>query len=564
MSEQEFDRYLAVLGGMLRLSRKQRESISGELRDHLEQRLDELLAEGMSHDEAVCAALEEFGDASALAERFALVTREQKRRWVMRFVASGVAASILLAMGALMIWPGDQSPSAARALAQAPGRQPAASSIQANNSATEAKLAERIDASFAEIPIWDVIEYVAMTAEVQVYVNRKKIEDEQIEKADQNVTLELASVRGDMLLELALAQVGDLAYVIRDGIVIVSTAADLENATEVRVYNCIDLLSLSGSPARRGVPKSAGMQGGDPYGQTGPGALAPPPNRRVPPPRTGGGPYPGGESFDPYRNPGAPGNTTPKKRRGLPGGDPFGGGTSSGADPFSDPAAPANQRPTLKRPRPRNSDDPFGGGTSSGADPFSDPAAPANKRPTLKRRKAASGDPFGGSTSGADPFAGDSSDPGNAKHRRSAASQTAGIPLVVRRPAPIRSQATRVIRATRNLRRSAASQPAMIRLAVRRPAPIRSGATRVIRATQNLRQSAASQTAGIPLGGEPTALQSRAPEPWILGQRRQVPGQAAPGAGAMSMEEFGGAGGLGGIGGMINNAASRPATPAEH
>ncbi len=42
MGEQEFERYLALLSGMLRLSRGQRESIASELRDHLEERLAEL------------------------------------------------------------------------------------------------------------------------------------------------------------------------------------------------------------------------------------------------------------------------------------------------------------------------------------------------------------------------------------------------------------------------------------------------------------------------------------------------------------------------------------------
>jgi hypothetical protein len=35
MSDREFENYLALLTGMLRLRRTQREGIAGELRDHL-------------------------------------------------------------------------------------------------------------------------------------------------------------------------------------------------------------------------------------------------------------------------------------------------------------------------------------------------------------------------------------------------------------------------------------------------------------------------------------------------------------------------------------------------
>ena len=67
MSEHEFEAYLALLGGMLGLSDEQREAISGELRDHMLERMDEQMAAGVPRHEAIQQALAEFGDASRLA-----------------------------------------------------------------------------------------------------------------------------------------------------------------------------------------------------------------------------------------------------------------------------------------------------------------------------------------------------------------------------------------------------------------------------------------------------------------------------------------------------------------
>ena len=78
MSEEEFEGYLRLLARFLNLSDVQREVIAGELRDHLEQRLDELTARGVSREKAITMALDEFGDASALAGEFGAVTRFKK------------------------------------------------------------------------------------------------------------------------------------------------------------------------------------------------------------------------------------------------------------------------------------------------------------------------------------------------------------------------------------------------------------------------------------------------------------------------------------------------------
>src|SRR5689334_1413802 len=121
MSDREFENYLTLLAGLLRLSGKQRDAIADELRSHLEDRLDELMARGVSREEAVKQALAEFGDAAGLAGQFLAVQRNRKRRWLMRMTTFSIAATILVAAGIAIFWPGrNAAPGIAAVVAQAP------------------------------------------------------------------------------------------------------------------------------------------------------------------------------------------------------------------------------------------------------------------------------------------------------------------------------------------------------------------------------------------------------------------------------------------------------------
>ena len=70
MSNQEFENYVALIGKLLQLTREQRDQISGELQDHLQMRVADLASEGVSKQDAINQALEEFGDAAAMAKNF--------------------------------------------------------------------------------------------------------------------------------------------------------------------------------------------------------------------------------------------------------------------------------------------------------------------------------------------------------------------------------------------------------------------------------------------------------------------------------------------------------------
>src|ERR1700722_3573327 len=105
MSEQEFELYLKLLSRCLSLTPAQREQIADELRDHLEERLDELARAGVSREKAVVQALDEFGDAAALAGNFAAIARLKRRRLLMRLSLGSVGALTAVLLVSLAFWP---------------------------------------------------------------------------------------------------------------------------------------------------------------------------------------------------------------------------------------------------------------------------------------------------------------------------------------------------------------------------------------------------------------------------------------------------------------------------
>jgi hypothetical protein len=121
MSDPEFDNYLSLLGGILRLDPRQRELVSRELRDHLATRAGELQAAGRGRDEAVRLALEEFGDASGVAADFLAIVRQQRRRILMRVTLCSMAAVLVLALGLVLMQP-EAPRNGARVVAQGPGQ----------------------------------------------------------------------------------------------------------------------------------------------------------------------------------------------------------------------------------------------------------------------------------------------------------------------------------------------------------------------------------------------------------------------------------------------------------
>lgn len=312
MSDHEFDNYLTLLAKLLRLDSRQRERIASELRAHLEDRLDELLAGGMPRDEAVKVALAEFGDAAGLAAEFGSLSRTRRKRWLMRVTTFSAAAIVLVAAGLATFWPGrNAGPGMAEVVAQDPADtkpkldpDPMAA---ANRVARplQSMLEQRIDAEFEETPLSDALKFIQDSTGIQFHVKRKMLEEAGL-NLDIPVTQHLRQVRVSTLLDLMFDEL-QLTYYEKDDLLIVSTPEEAESHLEVRVYDCRDLLGLpmpgepNGMPPpangpRRGVPSglppsvgppSAGLQPG-PILQ--PGTILPPgiPSS-IGPPRTDSG-----------------------------------------------------------------------------------------------------------------------------------------------------------------------------------------------------------------------------------------------------------------------------------
>ena len=381
MSQQEFDNYLALLTRLLRIAPKQRQLVAEEFRAHMEDRLDDLVARGIDRDQAVKLALEEFGDAAGLAAQIATLSWNRKRRWYMKvsaFSVVGLAAAVLLAIA---LWPESQRlPATATAVAQQPKAKGKTKGKSPEYQPTlEEKLAKRVDADFVDTTLKDVFSFLGDSAGVQFYVNSRALTDENL-STDTPITMNLKQVRVDTVLDLALEQVSDnLAWQERDGVLIVSTLSALEGATEVRVYNCRDLLAMTSPQPGMGAMGGMGMEMmpgmGMPHGMPGmPGMRAPggPGPGRVP-----GTPAAGEESVPP------PANDAPDPFRGPGLGAPPGGGEPGAGGIPGAPDAEPGVPPGVKNRPSRPSDEPKSGEEAA-------PPSEASEPPPASRTEAPS------------------------------------------------------------------------------------------------------------------------------------------------------------------------------
>ncbi|MDP6467953.1 MAG: permease prefix domain 1-containing protein [Pirellulaceae bacterium] len=277
MSQHEFDQFLSLLSRLLRLSSSQREAIASELRDHLEERLTELLSQGVPRHKAVETALGEFGDTAGLAGEFVQIFRKQRRRWMMRMTLGTAAGLAVLVMLTTAFWPhGRSSVSLDHIVAQddvAPADEDTllAPAPDATNRFAESELQKRLDIDFIDLPIVEALDALCSQVGLQFYLKVKYLEDLGI-AADTPVNLSLNQVSAEMALELILEQL-ELTYIVHDGIILVTTEEDLDNVAEVRVYNCRDLLAInvSDGAGEGGAGGDDGSEGGfGPIGETPP------------------------------------------------------------------------------------------------------------------------------------------------------------------------------------------------------------------------------------------------------------------------------------------------------
>lgn len=258
MSEREFETWLSLLSGMLRLNPQQRHELSEELRTHLEDRLEDLIAGGLSREDAVASALEEFGDAAGLAHEFSQLSHLRKRRLIMRWTYGTIAASTCAILVLAAFWPqnnqqgplvtsvavSDELPGAtSEPLITGASGSPVPAPVDDARSRIEAKLKQPIpDVNFDQIPFEEVVSYLSSTLEVDILVNHEALMEHGRNEELVMIQLTYGKVSTETLLELIFEQLDIdtnlIGYTIRDEVVYIT---DKSSMLETVVYNCRDL-----------------------------------------------------------------------------------------------------------------------------------------------------------------------------------------------------------------------------------------------------------------------------------------------------------------------------------
>jgi hypothetical protein len=261
MSEREFEHYLTLLGSMLRLRPEQRAEIAEELQQHLDERLDDLQAAGLSRDEAIQQALAEFGDAAGLAAQFSSVSRRRYRRWMMRAATASVTTAFMVIVLFVSFWPmGGRVPLAQPMTAQdtvpptvensadagdpfAKSASPALDSATTVSSTREAKNAEtRRMIETIEAPelngmsISDLANELGLILPHGCLVDRKSLEENGVDPDAGDIQWHLTNASLGTMLEIALDEM-ELTYQIRDGIMIITSSEAAREDLSLVIYD---------------------------------------------------------------------------------------------------------------------------------------------------------------------------------------------------------------------------------------------------------------------------------------------------------------------------------------
>jgi hypothetical protein len=248
MSDREFENYLALLSGMLRLRRTQRESISGELRDHLIEHVAHLEASGSTHEEAVRRALEEFGDAAALAANFSALVGMRRRRLIMRCTIGTTVVMTGLVVAMLAFRPEVRDdPNVVQAQAESEPRaekqidavkKKAGPPLRDADQRTRLALKQPTRVEFTETPLGIALETLCEQHGVQHYIDKRSLVDLHLTQ-DEPITFNLKDVPFDMVLDLILRELR-LGYRVRNGVIVIASEEVVQSQTEVRVYRVPD------------------------------------------------------------------------------------------------------------------------------------------------------------------------------------------------------------------------------------------------------------------------------------------------------------------------------------
>ena len=239
---------------MMRISGKQRDELAVELRDHLQLRTEELEQNGVDHDEAIRRALEEFGDAQALAANLTAVSYYRKKRWMMRLGIGTLTGLVGLMLLATFLPPHDSStfslpPSTATAQegagpTESPARNADTTFAGAVIATEVARLAKRLgkkgDFDFFETPLDEVVAELEQKFDVPLFLDANSLEEVGVD-GDTQVTFSQENMSLGAGLRHILRQ-SDLAIVPYESQILVTTHERAEGILSPRfqpVWNLI-------------------------------------------------------------------------------------------------------------------------------------------------------------------------------------------------------------------------------------------------------------------------------------------------------------------------------------
>ena len=270
MSHDEFENYLALLSRMLRLRGGQTEAIAEELRLHLEERLGELTDRGVDPKKAVNIALGEFGDATALADKFTEISRMKRRRVMLRSMVTGVCAAIVGFAALMTVWPESRTsllnvaqaePTATEeTVTKAPkDTSPKMSQADRENLATREKLKKKIDIKILEEPLGKALPGLGAKNDIQFYFDQNAIEN-MGRDLDNPISFDMKKIPIEVGLRLMLRDL-ELSYYLDNGIVMVTSKEVVQTQLSVRMYNVKDLTGDCSSSMSPMMPMACGMAG---------------------------------------------------------------------------------------------------------------------------------------------------------------------------------------------------------------------------------------------------------------------------------------------------------------
>ncbi len=246
MPEREFEIYLSVLSRLLRLNSTQKDAIADELRDHLEERLADLMASGLSRDDAIKQALDDFGDVSGLALDFTQASLTPLRRIAMRTTLAASALALLVTLGLFLFAPQPENGSRIVAQVLAEETKEVTAPVERKSVFLDDEelfpkfLSEMTAVDFADTPLTDVVQFLGDKHKVTCLIDLKALEAAGI-AMDAPVTLSRQSITLEELLT-HLLQPLSLGWRVDGDILIVTTIDEVSQRLLTQHYDLAPLL----------------------------------------------------------------------------------------------------------------------------------------------------------------------------------------------------------------------------------------------------------------------------------------------------------------------------------